>query len=340
MRIDDVIHGSAEIEHPLLIDLIESAAFQRLRGVLQAGITGLLDITHPHTRYDHSLGAMLVVRRLGGGIEEQAAALLHDISHTAMSHVMDHVFDSPLSQSYHDHEQANYVGNSDIPAICRRHAVDWQQLLDESAWPLLEQPSPALCADRIDYFLRDAFYLHILTLADIGRIWAHLAVHDGRIVFNELATARLFAERFMQTDDDCWANFWEVGLYEVTGRAIRRGLEVGAIDQRDVWGTDRPLWHKLRAFDDAELQARLALVSAETEFVHDPAQPDFTVTTKIRTIDPHVLHENELKSLSAWDAEYAKLRQTYLARKAGAWPMRVVKQGRPPHSWRDHAPTS
>jgi hypothetical protein len=34
------------------------------------------------TRYEHSVGAMLAVRRLGGNLEAQASALLHDVAHT------------------------------------------------------------------------------------------------------------------------------------------------------------------------------------------------------------------------------------------------------------------
>ena len=35
---------------------------------------------------------MLLVRKAGGSAEAQAAALLHDIAHTALSHVVDGVF--------------------------------------------------------------------------------------------------------------------------------------------------------------------------------------------------------------------------------------------------------
>ena len=55
-------------------------------------ITALLGITQPITRYEHSVGVMLLARRVGGGLREQVAALLHDVSHTAFSHVIDHVF--------------------------------------------------------------------------------------------------------------------------------------------------------------------------------------------------------------------------------------------------------
>jgi hypothetical protein len=94
LTIDDAIHGSFTIIEPVLVDLLLSKPVERLRHVLQHGITGLLGMTPSPaiTRHEHSVGAMLLVRRAGGSIEAQAAALLHDIAHTALSHVVDGVF--------------------------------------------------------------------------------------------------------------------------------------------------------------------------------------------------------------------------------------------------------
>lgn len=52
-------------------------------------------------RYDHSVGVMLLIRMLGGTLEEQIAGLLHDVSHTAFSHVADYVFEN-RDEDYHE----------------------------------------------------------------------------------------------------------------------------------------------------------------------------------------------------------------------------------------------
>jgi HD superfamily phosphohydrolase len=82
MQYDDELYGRVEITEPVLLDLIASEAMQRTKGISQHGITALLGITPPFSRFDHSLGAMLLVRHLGASVKEQIAALLHDISHT------------------------------------------------------------------------------------------------------------------------------------------------------------------------------------------------------------------------------------------------------------------
>ena len=72
------------------------------------------------------LGVMALVQRLGGGLEEQIAALLHDVSHTAFSHVIDYVFHSHDSQGYHEEHKEAFMAGSDIPAALARHGYDWR----------------------------------------------------------------------------------------------------------------------------------------------------------------------------------------------------------------------
>lgn len=113
----DLVYGETTIEEPVLLALLETDALQRLNGVLQHGISALIGITSPITRLEHSLGAMILVRRLGASLAEQIAALLHDVSHTAFSHVIDYVVDGHDSQSYHDEMKADYVAQTEIPAV-------------------------------------------------------------------------------------------------------------------------------------------------------------------------------------------------------------------------------
>jgi len=320
----DRLYGTAVIDEPLLLDLMASRAMQRLRGVLQHGITGLIGITAPTSRFEHSVGVMLIVRRLGGSLAEQAAALLHDVSHTAFSHVIDYVVNSHSEQAYHDQVKADYVATTDLPAVLAAHGLNWRDLIEEGRFPLLEQPAPALCADRLDYFLRDACDLGLITPGAVRHAIARLVVHEGRIVTDDLAVARWMADAYMRADDRSWSDFREVGLYELTAQAIRRALASGAIRQEDFWSTDAALWDRLHTSADPALRALLALVSPETRFEWDAGSPDFVLTTKIRTLDPDVLVNGTARPLSVLDADFAAHREAYLRRKGGRWPFRVI----------------
>lgn len=324
MIIHDRIYGPVALDEPVLLDLLNTHAVRRLAGVLQHGVSALVGITSRTTRLEHSVGAMLLVRRLGAALPEQIAALLHDISHTAMSHVIDYVYARHHSQSYHDEMKPWYVEQSDIPAVLARHGYDGQAVLREDEFALLEQPAPALCADRLDYFLRDGRDLGILDESALADILHHLAVFDGRLVVDDVEAARLLAYGYLAADDASWSNFREVGLYEVMAQALRLALRRRIITEADFWGTDEALWQTLHHSADATLRYYLSFVTNTTAFVRDAVAPTFTVTTKIRTIDPDVLQAGQLVRYSTLDPAFAAYRQHYLAQKQGQWPIRVV----------------
>jgi HD superfamily phosphohydrolase len=320
----DRIFGAFDVTEAALLDLMDSAAVRRLEGVLQHGISGLVGVTRATSRLEHSLGVMLIVRQLGAGLEEQIAALLHDVSHTAFSHVVDYVFDGHDTQSYHEEKQEGYLAASDVPAILARHGYDWRDFLHEESFPLLEQPAPRLCADRLDYFLRDAYDLGLASMEQSRWAFSRLVVAQGRIACADLDAARWMAETYLAADQASWANFREVGLYELTARAIQRALSLGELSEADLWTTDAQAWAKLTASRDAEIRRLVGLVLPQTRFTRDPARPDFWVSTKLRTIDPEVTVEGELVPLSALDAAYAFRRREYLRLNSGKWPVKVL----------------
>jgi uncharacterized protein len=76
------------------------------------------------------------------------------VSHTAFSHVIDYVFDGHDSQSYHDEEAGSLPGTqSDDPGHPGAPRLRLARFSStRRRYPLLEQPAPRLCADRLDYF--------------------------------------------------------------------------------------------------------------------------------------------------------------------------------------------
>ena len=324
MNYRDNVYGTVSITEPVLLDLIASSAMQRLKGVQQHGISGLIGITQPISRFEHSLGAMLLVRQLGAALKEQIAAMLHDVSHTAFSHVIDYVFDGHDSQSYHDEKKAEYMAQTDLPGLLAGHGYNWHDFVHEDDFSLLEQPAPRLCADRLDYFLRDSQELGLAATADIRIVLEHLVVAEGRIATDKLEVAQWLGYTYIEADDASWSNFREVGIYELTAQALKIALDKGAITEADFWRTDQPVWDSLQAHPDPQLQAALQWVSPQTQFVWDDINPTFYVGTKIRSIDPDVVVAGACRPLSALDPDFAHHRANYHRRKEGKWPMRVV----------------
>jgi len=324
MHYSDPVYGNIEFKEPVLLALLQVPSMQRLQGVLQAGVTALIGVRQPTTRFEHSLGVAWLVRSLGSLLEEQIAALLHDISHTAFSHVIDYVFNNHHGQSFHEEEKESFLLAGELPGVLRQFGYDWRDFLHEEGFALLEQPAPALCADRLDYFLRDSLSLNILSSQDIQELLPHLVVHDRRIAVDDLTAARRLAYAYIKADDASWSNFREVALYELTAKTIRRALEIGLLSKSDLWTTDQQVWAKLQGSEDAGLLSSLKVISPQTQFVRDELHPDFHVSTKLRTLDPDVVMGGKMVRLSELDPEYQRFRDAYLHSKSGEWPVRVI----------------
>src|SRR3954453_10752558 len=175
MHWNDRVYGDVTIEDPRLLALIACPTFQRLRGIRQAGPSALAFPFKTVTRYEHSLGVHLLLRRLGADLREQVAGLLHDISHTAFSHAADFVFSSE-EQNHHEQLKHEFLHREDIVAALAPLGFAPEELFDDSVYPLLERPIPWLCADRVDYFFRDGLACGVMLPEQVARILAHLEV--------------------------------------------------------------------------------------------------------------------------------------------------------------------
>jgi hypothetical protein len=54
-----------EVEEPLIVELIDSPSFQRLKLLHQYGISYYISHSEEYNRYDHSLGVFTILREKG-----------------------------------------------------------------------------------------------------------------------------------------------------------------------------------------------------------------------------------------------------------------------------------
>lgn len=86
MIYQDEIYGPVALDEAF-VSLMNAEPIQRLKKISQGGAIIIANRDLDHTRYDHSVSVMLLIKRLNGSLQEQIAGLLHDISHTAFSHL-------------------------------------------------------------------------------------------------------------------------------------------------------------------------------------------------------------------------------------------------------------
>jgi HD superfamily phosphohydrolase len=178
-------------EGELMMRLIDTGEFQRLRRIKQLGLGLYTYQGAEHSRFTHSLGAFhlmtRVLDRLGeryaikpaDRIAARAAALLHDVGHGSFSHVMEKVLNF-----HHEKWTIDVILNerSEIGELLRSHSADLPakvaSIIEGKFQPaaLAQLVSSQLDVDRMDYLLRDS----LMTGAKYG-------IYDLEWIINALA---------------------------------------------------------------------------------------------------------------------------------------------------------
>lgn len=300
MQWQDRVYGRVQVDDPAILSLIEGPTFQRLRGIRQAGPSAIAFPFKNVSRFEHSLGVFALLRSLGADRKEQVAGLLHDVSHTAFSHAVDFLVTSE-EQDHHETLKPILLRRPDVVAVLDRLGFAPEDFFDDSRYPLLERPLPWLCADRLDYFLRDGMACQAVRRDDVARILGAVAVVDATIVFTDPAVARLAVRLFDVMNRDWWASGVEAYIYNEFADALREAFRRGVINDEDLLSEDDKVLAKL---DAAGIPAVDAVLARIRRFRPSYAEGYIPRTApKQRRIDPPVQVGTGFRRLSELDEQ-------------------------------------
>lgn len=309
MQIEDRIYGKTDVDEPVLLDLLASPSLQRLKGIDQAGFFEPHFPGTAHSRYEHSVGVMLLLRRYQADIAEQIAGLLHDVSHSAFSHCADYVMDNGTqgTQSHQDDVHEQYVKNSEIPAILDRHAFSVDYILDDAHFPLKEKELPDLCADRLDYSLRSAVIFGDLEEPDA--YLNNLKAADGQWFFADLESARNYTRLFHYLNENYYSGLPSAKMFRTVGDYIKHALRQGYITPADFYTTDGAVLEKIAPHLASDTRLRLLYERLQNRIpcCNNPSDFEAEVLCKNRLVDPLYLEDGKLQRFSSSDSSYQEL---------------------------------
>lgn len=277
VQVNDFLYGKVDLPE-VFADLLNTEALKRLAGVHQSGAIYLVNPDICHSRLEHAIGVMILIRKLGGSELEQIAGLLHDISHTAFSHVGDYVFDN-TDEDYHEKVFAEILFNSEIPDVLMKYGYSANQII-YGEFNILEQPLPSLCADRLDYTLRDGFYAGLFTRQRIITFLNAVILKDGKIAINLQSEVLWINEMFKRLNDEVFNLPLYLYANGKMAELIKGFLLKGILTEKDLFKTDTLLLNKIRSnYLGYEAVKSIKQLKGFSEFIRYGAVPKVKTRT-------------------------------------------------------------
>lgn len=204
----DPVHDYIHIQDAIILKLIDTVEFQRLRRIRQLGTSSYTFHGAEHSRFNHSLGVYEITRRIinnfvrnypslhpDDGLWDDSerlvalcAALLHDIGHGPFSHTFEGIFGT-------DHEvvtqQIITSPDTEINHVLKLMGDDFPDKVAsviDKTYPnqqVVQLISSQIDADRMDYLIRDAYYAGVsYGTFDITRILRVIRPFNNQIAFD------------------------------------------------------------------------------------------------------------------------------------------------------------
>ena len=199
--IKDPVHKEIDFKKDKwILELLECDEVIRLEGIYQLGVSYKIFPSASHNRLMHSLGTFQVAKKFADFFEDKisvyqrklflASALLHDIGHGPFSHVFE-----KISKINHEEVTKKMILNpyGNIYRVLVKNEIKPMDLIDvyegnsKYEW-ISKLISSNLDVDRIDYMLRDSYFLgtHYGTI-DVDFLIERSFLIDNDIYFSDKA---------------------------------------------------------------------------------------------------------------------------------------------------------
>ena len=308
MKMEERITPLIQIYHDrvpdLLQELFETPPFRRLSDVgMHCGcdyssfplfrFRPMAEQAERYTRDLHSLGAALIVQHFTGDLRQSTAGLLHDIATPVFAHVIDFLKGDHVRQEATEEATGEMIETSpDIMAVLQKYGIQTEEVSDYHLYPIADNPSPGLSADRLEYTLGNFYCRGRKSLEEIRLLYENLFCvrnekGEPELAFasekaaEEFALGALENSRMYTADEDRYCMQYLADL-------LKKSLEWGILKPEDLYSTEkrvigllqtdersRRLWEEYRKF------SRICTTRQRPEDCYSVRVP-----SKLRWIDP------------------------------------------------------
>lgn len=294
------------MEIPELIKkLIETPSMQRLKDI---GMNCGVEYTQfpffqniiPYSRYDHSIGVSLIVYHFTQDLKQAVAGLLHDIATPVFAHTIDFYHQDHLKQESTENDTKKMIEHDELlVSLLKEYHLTVDDVCNYHLYPLCDNDSPKLSADRLEYTLGNMYSYGFCTLKEIQNIFNDLKVNDlqNEIIFKQEEIADFFTKKMLQCshvyvmDEDRYA-------MEYLSHLIKKAVKINIIQESDFYLREKEFIDLLKR--DQEIK-KLWENYQKLNKVEHGKNPDYfcvKVFAKKRYIDVYVENKGRVSLLN------------------------------------------
>lgn len=253
---------------------------ERLKGIgLLCGTdwTPLFHNRFYYSRYDHSLNCALIVWNWTRDKKKALAALFHDVSTPAFSHVIDFKNGDALTQeSTEDKNAAMILKDAELAAALAQDGLAASDVCDYHKFSICDNEVPQLSADRLEYMFPSGAALEgWFSLRAIKRFYGDLFVakdERGRdeFCFKTKKIALDYFRRILKIGYFLQRNKDKIAM-ELMARVVDKAIACGELREDELWLlSEREIiqrWDALLREAEGEKENRLEDQDARRDFL-------------------------------------------------------------------------
>lgn len=263
----------------------------------------------PYSRYDHSVGVALIVWHFTQSMEQTLAALFHDVTTPVFAHVVDFLNGDHLCQESTEMGVAECLAAStEIGRLLDQYKIPLETISDYHQYPIADNDSPALSADRLEYTMGNLLNYHFADLETLRKFYGDLTIGTdeagkAELVFRtpevaaEFAKAALRTARVYVADEDRFA-------MQALADLLRKALDCTVLTRADLQQTEPVVIEKLRTSPVCAADWKIFCGYSDILRCHVRPKEGYwvQVEAKKRWIHPIAMERGRVKQ---WDAVFA-----------------------------------
>ena len=268
----------------------------------------------PYSRGEHSYGVMSIIYHFTNDIPSALSGAFHDIATPCFSHVIDFLHHDFEAQESTEEGTKEIINNSSfLSKLLKSAKIDQNDVNDYHRYPIADNDSPKLSADRLEYSLSNFINFGFASKTLVQQIYDDIRVSknefdEHELCFQSLEQAKTFGRLVLKNSAVYICEEDRLSMFALS-YLIRHALDHHVIREADLYLDEPSFLSKLTSDPFYGMWwkefRKLDIVSRRSE----PDDSHFRIPAKRRYIDPFVIG---LGRLSYIDDSFEKAVDVFL----------------------------